>query len=146
MGGATPPIQVIPDRGDGLPLVTVWGARPEIESDERARELEETKRLLYVAVTRARDGLYLGIVRRDKRLSPGRGSLAEVLPKSFIAKIDAITGTSRWVEWSPSDLSSARHRFRLCYSNDSSRFAPAEPPVASLEQPAPDDDFTAWPC
>lgn len=146
VGGATPPIQVIPDRGDGLPLVTVWGARPEIENDERARELEETKRLLYVAVTRARDGLYLGIVRRDKRLSPGRGSLAEVLPKSFIAKIDAITGTSRWVEWSLSDLSGARHRFRLCDSDDSSRFAPAEPPVASLEQPAPDDDFSAWSC
>jgi ATP-dependent helicase/nuclease subunit A len=146
VGGATPPIQVIPDRGDGLPLVTVWGARPEIENDERARDLEETKRLLYVAITRARDGLYLGIVRRDKRVSPGRGSLAEILPKSFIAKVDAITETSRWVEWSLNDLSGALHRFRLCDSDDLPRSAPAEATVASLEQPAPDDDFSPWSC
>ena len=44
-----------------------------------AREREETKRLLYVALTRARDRLYLSTALKDGRVQPGRGSLAEVL-------------------------------------------------------------------
>ena len=50
----------------------------------QAREREETKRLLYVALTRARDRLYLGSVLKDGRIAPGRGSLAEVLPPSLL--------------------------------------------------------------
>ncbi len=48
-----------------------------------AREREETKRLLYVAATRARDRLYLGAVVKDGVFKPGRGSLGEVLPQRF---------------------------------------------------------------
>jgi ATP-dependent helicase/nuclease subunit A len=54
----------------------------ETDEAEKAREREETKRLLYVAITRARDRLYLASVLKDGVLQPGRGSLAEVLPDS----------------------------------------------------------------
>ena len=57
----------------------------ESDDEERFREREETKRLIYVALTRARDRLYLGTVLKDGAFAIGRGSLAEVLPESFRA-------------------------------------------------------------
>jgi hypothetical protein len=45
--------------------------------------MQETRRLLYVALTRARDKLYLSSALKDGVLLPGRGSLAEVLPDSL---------------------------------------------------------------
>jgi ATP-dependent exoDNAse (exonuclease V) beta subunit len=53
------------------------------DEDERFREREETKRLLYVALTRARDRLYLGTALKDGVFSAGRGSLGDVLPDSI---------------------------------------------------------------
>ncbi|MGZ8710157.1 MAG: UvrD-helicase domain-containing protein, partial [Thermoanaerobaculia bacterium] len=53
----------------------------EMDEEERFREREETKRLLYVALTRARDRLYLGSMLKDGAFAIGRGSLAEVLPE-----------------------------------------------------------------
>ena len=47
------------------------------------REREETKRLLYVALTRARDRLYVGTSLKDGAFPIGRGSLGDVLPDSF---------------------------------------------------------------
>ena len=55
----------------------------ESDDEERFREREETKRLMYVALTRARDRLYLGTVLKDGAFAMGRGSLADVLPDSF---------------------------------------------------------------
>jgi ATP-dependent helicase/nuclease subunit A len=55
----------------------------ELDEQERFREREETKRLLYVALTRARDRLYLGTALKDGAFAIGRGSLAEVLPESL---------------------------------------------------------------
>jgi ATP-dependent helicase/nuclease subunit A len=63
--------------------VSVGDFQSEADEDGIAREREETKRLLYVALTRARDRLYLGSVLKEGRLQPGRGSLAEVLPASL---------------------------------------------------------------
>jgi len=57
----------------------------ESDEDERFREREETKRLLYVALTRARDRLYLGTALKDGAFSAGRGSLGDVLPDSIRA-------------------------------------------------------------
>ena len=57
----------------------------ELDEQERFREREETKRLLYVALTRARDRLYLGTALKDGAFAQGRGSLAEVLPDSLRA-------------------------------------------------------------
>jgi hypothetical protein len=54
-----------------------------MDEAERLREKHETKRLLYVAMTRARDRLYLASALKDGLLVPGRGSLAEVFPPSI---------------------------------------------------------------
>jgi ATP-dependent helicase/nuclease subunit A len=55
----------------------------ESDEQERFREREETKRLLYVALTRARDRLYLGAALKDGVFSCGRGSLGDVLPDTI---------------------------------------------------------------
>ncbi|HEY2433614.1 MAG TPA: UvrD-helicase domain-containing protein [Vicinamibacterales bacterium] len=65
--------------------VTVGPFVSESDEDERRREREETKRLLYVALTRARDRLYLSSGLKDGAFSAGRGSLGDVLPDSFKA-------------------------------------------------------------
>jgi len=78
-------IRVMPDDGTGKPAVEVAGFRSSAERAQRDAAREEAKRLLYVALTRARDRLYLaGRVKRD-RLLRGRGSLAEVLPLQFVS-------------------------------------------------------------
>ena len=43
----------------------------ETDEAEREREKHETRRLLYVALTRARDRLYLSSVLKDGVLQPG---------------------------------------------------------------------------
>ena len=57
----------------------------DTDEAERAREREETKRLLYVACTRARDRLYLSTVLKDGQFAAGPGSLGAVLPDSLKA-------------------------------------------------------------
>ncbi len=84
-GNQTPPVRVVADRGDGHPSVTVWPYRSQVDEDERQRNVEETKRLLYVAATRARDRLYLSTVLHDGRPVFNRGSFGEVLPAEFTA-------------------------------------------------------------
>jgi ATP-dependent helicase/nuclease subunit A len=69
--------------------VAVGDYQSEADEDDRARDREETKRLLYVALTRARDRLYLGSVVKEGRIQPTRGSLAEVLPASLLDAINA---------------------------------------------------------
>ena len=71
--------------GDADGSVAVGDFQSSGDEDQADKEREETKRLLYVAVTRARDRLYLGTVLKDGVVQPGRGSLAEVLPASLIA-------------------------------------------------------------
>jgi UvrD-like helicase C-terminal domain len=63
--------------------VTVGPFVSEMDEAERLREKHETKRLLYVALTRARDRLYLASALKDGAMVPGRGSLAEVFPQSM---------------------------------------------------------------
>ncbi|HEY7059497.1 MAG TPA: UvrD-helicase domain-containing protein [Vicinamibacterales bacterium] len=77
--GASGPPKPVRVAGDD---VAVGPFVSESDEEERAREREETKRLLYVALTRARDRLYLASVLKNGLLAPGRGSLAEVLPES----------------------------------------------------------------
>jgi ATP-dependent helicase/nuclease subunit A len=78
-GGPRAPIRVMVD-GYDTASVSIGDFDSEADEDASAREREETKRLLYVALTRARDRLYLGAVVKDGVLKPGRGSLGEVLP------------------------------------------------------------------
>jgi ATP-dependent helicase/nuclease subunit A len=70
------------------------------DEEERFREREETKRLLYVALTRARDRLYLGTVLKDGAFAIGRGSLSDVLPESLrSAFVRAAQSAEAAVEW-----------------------------------------------
>jgi ATP-dependent exoDNAse (exonuclease V) beta subunit len=84
-GGPRAPIRVLAD-GYGTPSVSIGDFESEADEDATAREREETKRLLYVALTRARDRLYLAAAVKDGVFKPGRGSLGEVLPKAIGAK------------------------------------------------------------
>ena len=85
-GGAvgTRPVRVAVAPGSGEEAdVAVGDFRSASDETERWRDREETKRLLYVALTRARDRLYLGTLLRDGAFVPARGSLGEVLPAAF---------------------------------------------------------------
>ncbi len=86
-GGPRAPIRVLDD-GRGEPSVAIGDFESEADQDAQAREREETKRLLYVALTRARDRLYLSGVVKEGALKPGRGSLGEVLPRSVVVRIE----------------------------------------------------------
>jgi ATP-dependent helicase/nuclease subunit A len=87
-GGPRAPIRVLAD-GYGTPSVSIGDFESEADEDATPREREETKRLLYVALTRARDRLYLGGVVKNGSFKPGRGSLGEVLPPDIKARFEA---------------------------------------------------------
>jgi ATP-dependent exoDNAse (exonuclease V) beta subunit len=63
--------------------VSVGPFASEMDEQERLREREETKRLLYVAMTRARDRLYVSSALKNGTFKCGPGSLGDVLPESF---------------------------------------------------------------
>jgi ATP-dependent helicase/nuclease subunit A len=88
-GGPRAPIRVLSD-GYGTPSVSVGDFESEADEDATAREREETKRLLYVALTRARDRLYLAAAIKEGTFKPGRGSLGEVLPKGMGSRFEAV--------------------------------------------------------
>ncbi len=100
-GGHGDPIVIVQAGAGGPPIISVGGSLPEADEAVREREREETKRLLYVAVTRARERLYLGAVLKDGRFQARAGSLGEVLPASLKdAFAQAATGAAS-VEWRP---------------------------------------------
>jgi ATP-dependent helicase/nuclease subunit A len=81
-GGARAPIRVSAGTG-GEPSVAIADYQSEADEDALGREREETKRLLYVALTRARDRLYLSATVQNGLFRPGRGSLGEVIPATL---------------------------------------------------------------
>ena len=107
-GGFRDPIRVVAGAGDGDVSVAVGDFRSDADEDAAAKEAEESKRLLYVALTRARDRCYLGSVLKDGTLQPGRGSLAAVLPQTLI---DQFAATGDVIEWRAS--SGVAHRFHV---------------------------------
>ena len=113
-GNPSQPIRVVADRGDGAPTAAVGAYVSLLDEAERVLELEETKRLLYVAITRARDRLYFASVVTHGKLKPGRGSLSEILPVSFLE----VFGTAQdprhvQVEWAAH--ATRIHRFEVCH-------------------------------
>jgi ATP-dependent helicase/nuclease subunit A len=78
-GTGRPPIRVAAD-AQGEPAVAIADYQSEADEDSTAKDREETKRLLYVALTRARDRLYLSSSLSSGVIRPTRGSLGEVLP------------------------------------------------------------------
>jgi ATP-dependent exoDNAse (exonuclease V) beta subunit len=81
-GGFRAPIRVTDDAG-GEASVAIADYQSEADEDVAAREREESKRLLYVALTRARDRLYLSATLKDGVCRMGKGSLGEVLPAAI---------------------------------------------------------------
>jgi ATP-dependent helicase/nuclease subunit A len=117
-GGRRPPVRIAAvsarrRKGGDEPGVSIGDFVSEDDEDVRAREREETKRLLYVAVTRARERLYICATLKDGQLRAPGGSLAEVFPPSFTAVLaDAGTGATRpVVEWTAP--SGSVHRLRV---------------------------------
>ncbi len=102
-GGVRAPIRIAAS-SDGSPAVAVADFQSEADEETEDREREETKRLLYVALTRSRDRLYLSAIAQDGTCRVGRGSLGEVLPKALVdllAEASRATECSRTVRWSP---------------------------------------------
>jgi ATP-dependent helicase/nuclease subunit A len=87
-GGFRAPIRVTDDAG-GEASVAIADYQSEADEDVSAREREESKRLLYVALTRARDRLYLSATVKDGQCRMTRGSLGEVLPAAVRARFVA---------------------------------------------------------
>jgi ATP-dependent helicase/nuclease subunit A len=96
-GTTRAPIRVAADvRGE--PSVAIADFQSEADDDAVARDREETKRLLYVALTRARDRLYLsGVATGGAPLRATRGALGEVLPDS-VKRLFGQTGSGS-LEW-----------------------------------------------
>ena len=110
-GGARAAIRVGADAA-GEPSVAIADFQSEADDDALARDREETKRLLYVALTRARDRLYLSAPAQGGVCRMGRGSLGEVMPASFrtvLASATAAASGPRFVTWAAPG--GAEHRF-----------------------------------
>ena len=112
-GIRTPPIRVVPETRTGSPSVSVWPYQTaEDKDDERLQELEETKRLLYVATTRARDRLYFSAVMDCDVIRFNRGSLGEVFPETFVRAMErGAVGLGGSVEWT--GISGRNHQFSV---------------------------------
>jgi hypothetical protein len=99
----------------------------EMDEEERVRDREETKRLLYVALTRARDRLYLGTILKDGAFAIGRGSLGEILPDTMRALfVRAAHEPGEAVEWTAT--SGNRYPFAVCRSNPAKGVRPGSDP------------------
>ena len=149
-GGHADPIAVVPDPRGREPLVSVDGGLPAAETATRERDVEETKRLLYVAATRARERLYLSAVVKDGRFRPGRGSLGEVLPdtlRDMLAQAASCPDEGR-IEWHAREGSV--HAFRVCGTRVSSLAVASTPAAmcatagAIVKDAPPPADFMPW--
>jgi len=114
-GGSRDPIRVVAPpfaeddlAGQGPGSVAVGDHVSEADRDVEAKDHEETKRLLYVALTRARDRLYLGATRPSGALTMAKGSLGRILPASLVAAMASPSGDED-VTWAGE---SATHRLR----------------------------------
>jgi ATP-dependent helicase/nuclease subunit A len=99
----------------GEPSVSIADYQSEADEDASARDREESKRLLYVALTRARDRLYLSAALKDGRFRPGPGSLGQTLPDEVRQLFVEAAASSRpaWV-----GPSGARHEFASVLAPD----------------------------
>ncbi|MGH9175935.1 MAG: 3'-5' exonuclease, partial [Vicinamibacterales bacterium] len=140
-GGSLDAIRVVPPpfgRDDGVePSVAIGEHETDADRDIEAREAEEGKRLLYVALTRARDRLYLATtLNGEGRFAPFKGGLGRALPPSLAAIVAAAhTTLDPVISWSGT---SGLHRFRILRPSPQMTDAPA--PASA----APDrlDDFS----
>ena len=81
------------DRGSAS--VSIENFLSEQDTLEPELEREETKRLLYVALTRARDRLYLSAAAKEGKVRMGPQSLGQSLPLSLQQQIEGVGGARR---------------------------------------------------
>ncbi len=135
-GEAPPPAPPAPP-APITPSVAIGEHETEADRDLVARDAEEGKRLLYVALTRARDRLYLAAtLNAAGQLAPGKGGLGRTLPSTFTSIFGVASATSESsVSWTGA---SGDHRFRVVRSSSE---------LTEVSQPALDsasrfDDFS----
>ena len=107
-------IRVVSDAENAQAWLSVSDFQSEADDDVKAKDREETKRLLYVAVTRARDRLYLAADIKKPPFRAFGGSLGDILPQTLKTRFEAATVVPppETVEWTAS--SGTVHTFRLC--------------------------------
>ena len=149
-GGIGQPIRVSTD-ADTDAAVTIGSLRAESDEDEPLKEREETKRLLYVALTRARERFYVAGVTKDNELKPAPGSLATVFPTGFRQLFAAaVSSADDAIPWTSNGGTS--HTFRVYRPNSESpvwrRMSAVRGPTSSRgdeESSIPPDDFAPLP-
>ena len=135
------PIRISADGDADAPVsVAVGDFLSDADEVRPAKEREETKRLLYVALTRARDFLYLAAVVKDGTLQPGRGSLAEVLPPGLVALFaGAFANSGSPTAWHPASHGNqeGEHRFHVCSNDQPDGGRPSPPPTVYVDDLTP---------
>ena len=134
-GGHGTRVRVVTALGDRDPSVSVGEYKTLEDEDETVSNKEETKRLLYVATTRARDYLYFSSTLFKGAVKGNSGSIAEVLPETFLSvweKAAQAPATEDTVQWTVDGK--GVHSFRLCRASDTvtpSRDSDSDRTVAS---------------
>ena len=116
-GGGRRAIRLVSDAESGQAWLSVGDFQSEADDDAKAKDREETKRLLYVALTRARDRLYLASEVKDAKWRAFGGSLGDLLPAGIKARFEAasMTPAPETTEWVAE--SGQVHAFRVCASS-----------------------------
>ena len=78
------------------PSVSVSDHESASDRDSEDKDREETKRLLYVALTRARDRLYLSVTKAGAKLTLQRGSLGRILPAGLMTAAAGVDAEILW--------------------------------------------------
>jgi ATP-dependent helicase/nuclease subunit A len=133
--GPPDPVRIVVDGEPDAPSVSIGPFISETDEAERDREKQETRRLLYVAATRARDRLYFSSPLKDGVLTPGRGSLAEVLPESIKGLFNRAGEDADGLTWTAA--SGRVYPWRICRA-PSSPDQIAEGPVVAAGTGPPD--------
>jgi len=131
-GNRRSPIRVALQAGATETSVSVGDFQSEADEDRDGVEREETKRLLYVALTRARDRLYLGSLVRDGAVPNSKGSLADVLPKTLLDCLAQAAAGEDAVSWRAS--SGQAHVLAACHGHAP---APDQTPTVAEAGAAP---------
>ena len=113
-GGRKSAIRVVADARNAQAWLSVGDFQSEADADAKAKDREETKRLLYVALTRARDRLYLAADIKEARFRAFGGSLGDILPATLKSRFEAASASPQppAIEWI--GASGQTHTFRVC--------------------------------
>ena len=132
-GGRRHAIRVVSDAEHGAAWLSVGDFQSEADADAKAKDREETKRLLYVALTRARDRLYLASEVKETGWRAFGGSLGDILPAGIKARFEAasLSPAPETTEWTAA--SGQVHTFRVCAQG-------SDPIFTKIENAKPDVD------